>query len=341
MPLVNTALTLKDLPPAPEGKTGWPWTEQSEPLPDKMADGSDWPRISIVTPNYNYGQFIEETIRSVLLQGYPNLEYIVIDGGSTDNSVEIIKKYEKWLSYWVSEKDNGQSNAINKGIKKCTGIIFNWLNSDDILTAYSLFHVSSMWIKESPTILVGSGKIVLEDKCSEWIPNSSQSISPLNLALYCQGGVGMSQPSTFLNLNAVKGAGGINESLNYIMDYTLYLNLLLNQNSVTKGLIPLSHCLSIAKLHKNAKTFLSWNDFEKEMIQVISENVIQFPLNEQKILNNHIQRLKTQVLVRNYANFCGIKGFLRLLKLFFRQPLFIFSRFYLGALKNKFLEVIN
>ena len=114
MVLVNTALTLQDLPTPPEDKTGWPWTEQTEVFPDKMPDGSDWPRISIVTPSYNQGQFIEETIRSILLQGYPNLEYIIIDGGSNDNSVEIIKKYEHYLSYWISESDRGQSHAINK-----------------------------------------------------------------------------------------------------------------------------------------------------------------------------------------------------------------------------------
>jgi glycosyltransferase involved in cell wall biosynthesis len=98
-----------------------------------MPDGQDWPTISIVTPSFNQGQYIEETIRSVLLQGYPNLEYLLIDGGSTDNSVEVIKKYSRWLSYWVSEADGGQSDAINRGLKEATGEFATWINSDDLL----------------------------------------------------------------------------------------------------------------------------------------------------------------------------------------------------------------
>src|SRR5690348_881216 len=97
---------LTELPSPPPGRTGWPWTEESERLPETLPDGAEWPKISIVTPSYNQGQFIEETIRAVLLQGYPNIEFIIIDGGSKDNTVEIIKKYEKFIACWVSEKDN-------------------------------------------------------------------------------------------------------------------------------------------------------------------------------------------------------------------------------------------
>ena len=88
-----------------------------------MPEGSAWPRISVVMPSYNQVKFIEETLRSVLLQGYPDLEFIAIDGGSTDGSGELIQKYSPWLDYWVSEPDRGQSNAINKGFKRATGEI--------------------------------------------------------------------------------------------------------------------------------------------------------------------------------------------------------------------------
>jgi glycosyltransferase involved in cell wall biosynthesis len=123
--------TLTDLPPAPPGRTGWPWMLESIQLPDVTPFGHQWPRISIVTPSYNQAAFLEETVRSVLLQGYPNLEYVVMDGGSTDGSVAVIKKYAKWISYWASAPDGGQCKAINEGFSQCRGDIFAWLNSDD------------------------------------------------------------------------------------------------------------------------------------------------------------------------------------------------------------------
>ena len=105
------------LPEAPYGKTGWPW--KLEQAADPSNDlGLILPKITVITPSFNQGNFLEETIRSVLGQNYPNLEYIVVDGGSSDQSVEIIAKYSKYLSYWVSEKDIGQASAINKGFKK-------------------------------------------------------------------------------------------------------------------------------------------------------------------------------------------------------------------------------
>ncbi|TYQ29323.1 glycosyltransferase [Pseudanabaena sp. UWO311] len=337
MVLVNTAITLQDLPIQPEGKTGWPWTEETEVLPDKMPDGSDWPRISIVTPNYNYGHFIEETIRSVLLQGYPNLEYIVIDGGSTDNSIEIIKKYEKWLFYWISEKDSGQSNAINKGIRKSSGVIFNWINSDDILNLGALYNVASIWKERNPDILVGSSRIITQEKYIDWIPK--ETISVLELALSFQGKVGMSQPSTFLNLDLVKCIGGLCENFHYIIDYSLYINLLLSNNTSISRLTTINTYLSTVKLHEEAKTVSSWIQFEKETIQMLSSVITKFPENDRKGIKQYIYQLSVQVAVRETTLNLRFLGLVFLLSLLLKKPSFIFSRFYLGALKNKLVEV--
>ena len=97
------------------------------------------PRITIVTPSFNQGEYLEATICSILEQNYSNLEYFIIDGGSSDNSVSIIKKYEKYINYWISGKDGGQSEAINKGLRMATGDFISWINSDDLLL--SLIHI--------------------------------------------------------------------------------------------------------------------------------------------------------------------------------------------------------
>ena len=137
----------KDFPAPPKGKTGWPWTEETDPA---IYDTNiDWPKISIVTPSYNQGQFIEETLRSILLQNYPNIEYIIMDGGSTDETVAILKKYAPWITHWVSEQDRGQTHAINKGFKKVTGPITNWINSDDVFLPNAFFSVAQNFDKQT------------------------------------------------------------------------------------------------------------------------------------------------------------------------------------------------
>lgn len=125
---------------------------------------NELPKISIVTPSFNQGKYLEKTILSVLEQDYPNLEYIIIDGGSTDNSVEIIKKYEKHLAYWVSEPDRGQSHAINKGFGHATGEILGWLNSDDYYAPGAPQAIAEAFLA-NPDVgaIVGAGEFLFED----------------------------------------------------------------------------------------------------------------------------------------------------------------------------------
>lgn len=129
----------------------------------------DYPKISIVTPNYNGATYLEETIKSIVNQNYPNLEYIIIDGDSTDGSIEIIKKYETHLKYWVSERDKGLYFALIKGFEKTTGEIMGWLNSDDVHHPNSLFHLAKIfqneknnWVQGIPNTINSEGKRTYE-----------------------------------------------------------------------------------------------------------------------------------------------------------------------------------
>src|SRR3984957_7881088 len=121
----------------------------------------NYPKVSVITPSYNQGHFIEETIRSVLEQGYPNLEFSIFDGGSTDQTVEILKKYHPQLSFWRSEKDEGQAAAINEGFRRATGDILCWLNSDDLHCGNTLSTVAGLLGSslEEPLVVYGSCEI--------------------------------------------------------------------------------------------------------------------------------------------------------------------------------------
>lgn len=137
----------------------------------------DFKRISLITPSFNLGNYLEETILSILDQNYPNLEYIIIDGGSTDNSVDIIKKYESRLAYWVSEPDNGMYHALQKGFEKSTGEIMGWINADDMLHKNSLFSVAELlslrgvhWIQGTSTMYDESGRTIRVGNSGSWSP---------------------------------------------------------------------------------------------------------------------------------------------------------------------------
>jgi hypothetical protein len=216
--------TLAELPPPPPGKTGWPWTDETATLSQARPDESDWPRISIVTPSYNQGRFIEETIRSVLLQGYPDLEYIITDGGSRDQSVEIIKKYGPWLTYWVSEQDRGQSHAINKGFDRSTGPLLGWLNSDDILLPNALATVAvNLPRLDEPVLIAGRAEIrdVSLTRTILVVDRIPRTFSDV----FSQFDTFFPQPSVFFTREALKLAGVLKEDLHYSMDLELWLRM--------------------------------------------------------------------------------------------------------------------
>jgi glycosyltransferase involved in cell wall biosynthesis len=212
--------TLSELPPPPLGKVGWPWTEETRQLPNVMLDGSSWPRVTIVTPSYNQAQFLEETIRSVLLQGYPDLEYFVMDGGSTDGSVQIIQKYAPWLAGWVSEKDQGQADAINKGWQRSTGDLLGWLNSDDMLTAGSIA-ATARTFKENSSIGFVFGDLEVIDAQGELL--RMETHQEFDLIETVRKTIPISQPGSFLRRTVFERTGLLDSSLHFMMDFDYWL----------------------------------------------------------------------------------------------------------------------
>ena len=181
------------------------------------------PKISIVTPSFNQGQYLEETILSVLNQDYPALEFFIIDGGSTDGSVEIIKKYAHRLTYWESKPDRGQSHGINKGFRMASGEIVAWLNSDDLLAPGALKVVAQAWQK-NPRLGLISGQTEIIDQAGKPTGNVFGSEpNVINSLLSSENPV--SQPSTFFSTSALKEVGFLDETLHMSMDWDLWLRI--------------------------------------------------------------------------------------------------------------------
>lgn len=206
-----------------------------------------YPKISIITPSYNQGRFLEKTILSVLEQGYPNLEYIIIDGGSSDGSVEIIKKYADRLAYWVSEPDHGQSHAINKGFTRATGEIFGWLNSDDWYHPGALLAVAEAFAANPEAGAVVGGGEMVDETCNQLLYKSPNAVDFHFLCHWLDDFFW--QPSCLFTRVAWERCGPLDESIHFAMDLDLWFRIANNFVFVTTPAM-----LSGSLRHADAKT---------------------------------------------------------------------------------------
>ena len=222
---------LASLPPPPAGLTGWPWTVESPELPAEAAPSVPWPRIAIVTPSFRQGHFIEETIRSILLQNYPNLEYYVMDGGSQDSTVEILRKYEPWLAGWVSEKDRGQTHALNKGFGRSSGkaAIHAYINSDDYYQPGAFEKAARAFLADPKLgIYHGRCRYITEDGTPTGTDHQGDLTSytqVLNVWENWWRGKQFIQPEVFWNGDLHRQIGDFREELFYVMDFEFWLRL--------------------------------------------------------------------------------------------------------------------
>lgn len=261
-------------PLPPPGKTGWPWKVDSEThkaIQQPLAETRFWPKFSLVTPSFNQGQFIEQTIRSVLLQGYPQLEYFVRDGGSQDETVSILKKYEPWLAGWVSEKDGGQTDAINKGWKHATGEIFAYLNSDDWYYPGALFEAARVF-QDNPGAQWVCGQV---DNCwsSGKIAKRHQPRTPSLIECLGRKNYGFHQPGMFWRRKLVETVGPFDMALQYSFCHDFWVRSLLRKFEP----VNVSQPFACFRLHDTSKTCSSLHKFLQQDWIVFNRYSDQIP----------------------------------------------------------------
>ena len=211
-----------------------------------------FPKISVITPSFNQAQFLEETINSVLSQNYPNLEYIIVDGKSTDGSHEIIKKYQSKLT-WVKSIDKNQTDAINKGFSTATGDVLAYLNSDDLYLPNTFETVAKIFA-ERPELMWVTGDCIIVNQngveINKFVRSYKKVLSKSNSYIILAIANYISQPSTFINVNLYKVVGPLNESLEYNMDFEYWLRCF---NIQKPKIIPIT--LSKFRVHSSSKGY--------------------------------------------------------------------------------------
>lgn len=289
------------------------------------------PKITIVTPSFNQGEYLEETILSVLNQNYPNLEFIIIDGGSTDNSIDIIKGYQTKLNYWVSEPDLGQSDAINKGFNKSTGDIFCWLNSDDIFQENTLNTIGK-YFSDNPdcSFVTGDGDFISEDKEKIFFKKNGKSYDFMNLLKYHKGNF-LPQPSVFFKKEVIDQVGLLNLDLKYTMDLDLWLRIIKKNK-----LFYINKTLSSLRQHKDAKTTRDNEQAMNEVEFVVSKHARNIKTFKYLILKYELKKFVANSSLTNaiihYNKKETYKSLEALKRSLYKYPLIIFDLNFLKLL---------
>jgi GT2 family glycosyltransferase len=222
---MSTRFLTQDVP-APHGKQGWPWSLPPSAEASLLEGEGTWPRITVVTPSFNQAAYLEETVRSVLLQGYPNLEYIVMDGGSTDGSVEIIEKYSPWIAYWQSCPDGGQASAINAGWRRAGGELLTWLNSDDILMPRSLEAAACVLLaREAPAEMVYGDVILIDETSAHIRVRKAQHFHTYDVLVRAVNPA--PQPGFLMRRSVFERVGPLDEALHFAMDFDYWVRMAL------------------------------------------------------------------------------------------------------------------
>lgn len=224
-----------------------------------------FPKISVVTPSYNQAEFVEEAIQSVVGQGYPNLEYIVMDGGSSDGSVAVIRKYTKAIDCWRSEPDDGQAAAINRGWRLATGDVLTWLNSDDRLEPEALFKVGETFGRDPAVRIVYGDCRVLDAGGEQLDVKSPQHYTPTTLLR----GHSLPQPSVFMRRTLVEELGSLDASLEYALDWSFFLKAFLRTTAAERKYLP--HVLSSSREYEGTKSRTGMNVKGEERRRVLEE----------------------------------------------------------------------